>query len=486
MKLRNRLFLAFFLFAFLPVAVISFISLELALNSLDRVASPGIEKALADADSLVELSLSDLESRCFEQMAMIDLESPRDDGCGFDLIVVRKYRTTAVVFDRVADSSLSSGAVEFVETMDSTDTTGWVSIGDKVLVYGVRSVGDTTVLAGFVLRGGYASLLDDFGLNQHRFGQLGLLKTSGKKFMRFIWAAATLSYLLMIILVTRVTARGLTRPLSRLGDLVEEVGPGNWDVHLDYNRKDEIGSLVSGFNRMSSRLSETTLRMIEAEKTAAWQQTARVIAHGIKNALAPVKLAIARLSKTIDTQDSGVMSPLGTIHAELELLEKTARDFSMYGRPVEGRPTDVNLNMVARQAARMCEADCGKVTVEFSPDENLPTIVADENMLREALINLIKNACEAVDDGGHVTIRTSIVAEGVSVAISDDGAGIDPEIKEKLFEPYATTKPNGTGLGLAIVKKIVISSGGKITFETGNEGTTFTLLLPSGDEGKSS
>lgn len=486
MKLRNRLFLAFFLFAFLPVAVISFISLELALNSLDRVASPGIERALADADSLIDLSLSDLENRCIEEVAMIDPGSPMDDPHGFDLIVISDSDTTVVVFECEADSSLSSGVVDLIETLDSKDTNGRISFGDMMLVYGIRSVGDTTVLAGFVLGGGYASLLDDFGLNQHRFGQLKLLKTSGKKFMRFIWAAATLSYLLMIILVTRVTARGLTRPLSRLGDLVEEVGPGNWDFHLDYNRKDEIGSLVSGFNRMSSRLSETTRRLIEAEKTAAWQQTARVIAHGIKNVLAPVKLAIVRLSKNVDTQDSEVMSPLGTIQTELELLEKTARDFSMYGRPVKGRPTDVNLNMVARQAARMCEADCGKTTVEFSLDENLPTISADENMLREALINLIKNACEAVDDGGNVKIRTSVLAEGVAVAISDDGAGIDPEIKEKLFEPYATTKPSGTGLGLAIVKKIVISSGGKITFETGSEGTTFTLLFGTGDEEESS
>jgi nitrogen fixation/metabolism regulation signal transduction histidine kinase len=486
MKLRNRLFLAFFLFAFLPVAMISFISLELALNSLDRVASPGIEKALADADSLVELSLSDLENRCIEQIAIIDPESPGDDPYGFDLIVFREPDTAVVIFDRESDSSLSSGVVELIESLDSKDTNGRISFGDMMLVYGVRSVGDTTILAGFVLAGGYASLLDDFGLNQHRFGQLRLLKTSGKKFMRFIWAAATLSYLLMIILVTRVTARGLTRPLSRLGKLVEEVGPGNWDIHLDYSRNDEIGSLVSGFNRMSSRLSETTRRLIEAEKTAAWQQTARVIAHGIKNTLAPVKLAIARLSKTINTQNSEVMSPLGTIHAELELLEKTARDFSMYGRPVECRPTDVNLNMVARQAARMCEADCGKARMEFFLDENLPTISADENMLREALINLIKNACEAVDDGGNVTIRTSVKAEGVAVAVSDDGAGIDPEIKEKLFEPYATTKPSGTGLGLAIMKKIVISSGGMITFETGSEGTTFTLLFGTGDDEESS
>ena|GEM_PF-2391858 len=486
MKLRNRLFLAFFLFAFLPVAVISFISLELALNSLDRVASPGIEKALTNADSLVDLSLSDLEIRCAEQLAMIDPQSSGDDSHGLDLIVISEPDTAFVIFERKADSSLGAGVVEFVRTIAPIDTTGRVSISERMLVYGVRSVGDTTVLGGFVLGDGYASLLDDFGLNQHRFGQLRLLKTSGRKFMRFIWAAATLSYLLMIVLVTRVTARGLTRPLSRLGDLVEEVGPGNWDIHLDYSRKDEIGSLVSGFNRMSSRLSETTRRLIEAEKTAAWQQTARVIAHGIKNALAPVKLAIARLSKAIDRQDSEMMSPLGTIHAELELLEKTAKDFSMFGRPVESRPTDVNLNMVARQAARMCEADCGKATIEFSLDENLPTVVADESMLREALINLIKNACETVDDGGSVAIRTSVEAEGVAVAVSDDGAGIDPEIKEKLFEPYATTKPNGTGLGLAIVKKIVISSGGRITFETGSKGTTFTLLFTSGDDGRSS
>jgi len=421
--------------------------------------------------------------RSTELTGMIDPGAVPIGNFGLDVVVFRGPGTSEVLIDRVPELSLESGVLEFAESLESRDTSGRVSVGDEMLIYSTRCMGDTMILGGLVLGHGYASLLDDLGLNQHRFGQLKLLKKSGKAFMRFIWAAASLSYLLVIMLVTRVTARGLTRPLSRLGDLVEKVGPGNWDVRLEYERKDEIGSLVSGFNRMSLRLSETTRRLIETEKTAAWQQTARVIAHGIKNVLAPVKLAIGRLSKSVDKEDSDVMSPLGTIRTELELLEKTARDFSTYGRPVEGRPVDVNVNMVVRQAARICETDCSRAAIELRLGDNLPAVTGDEGMLREVLINLIKNACEAVGDGGHVTIATSATHDGAAVAISDDGRGIDPEIRDRLFEPYASTKPGGTGLGLAIVNKVVISSGWKITFETGSEGTTFTVLFKVKDEG---
>ncbi len=468
------------MFAFLPVAAISFVSLELALDSLDRLTSPGIERALATADSLVAMSLTDIEDRCVNLIRTVAPGSPVADygQRGFDFAIIARGADTAMaVFDEATDSLLNQQYKSLAGFLGSKDTVGRSGFGDEMLIFGVIKTDDMAVMAGYVLSSGYNSLFSRFGANMQRFEQLKLLKTSGKKFMRAIWALANIGYLMAIVLVTRITARGLTRPLSRMAELVERVGPGNWEVSLQYGRRDEIGLLVSGFNRMSERLSETTRRMIEAEKTAAWEQTARVIAHGIKNILAPVKLAVARLSKRVDVDDPDMRSALTTIQVELGLLERTARDFSTYGRPVESKVTNVDLNAVVKQAVRIGQADCSGTEFVLSLGEGLPEIAGDENMLREAVVNLIKNACEAAGDSGSVTIATSAVADCAALSVSDTGGGIDPGILENLFEPYVTTKQGGTGLGLAIVNKIVISSGGNITFDTGPEGTTFTLTF---------
>ena len=135
-------------------------------------------------------------------------------------------------------------------------------------------------------------------------------------------------------------------------------------MRLDYRRRDEIGSLVDGFNRMSARLAETTSRLIEAEKAAAWQQTARVIAHGIKNILAPLKLALTRLAGGPSAAAVEGPPALATLQAQLERLEKTARDFSLYGCPVREPNAPVDVNMAVRQAVRLCGAQCGATRID--------------------------------------------------------------------------------------------------------------------------
>jgi nitrogen fixation/metabolism regulation signal transduction histidine kinase len=482
MKLRSRLFLAFFLFAFVPVAIASYVSLELALDSLDRLTSPGIRNAFYDADSLVNLSIANIESDCMAAIESLDIESSAEAYAesGFDaIIIVTDTDTNFAVMPGEWDSMRSNSLIELVSQNDSAGTSGRMVIGDDLLVYGIRASGGTVVIGGYVLTGGYGVLYRDFNANIHRFHQVELLTTSGRDFMRIIWAAAIIAYLLVIMLVTRVTARGFTRPMSKLGELVDKVGPGNWDVRLKYDRRDEVGSLVTGFNRMSSRLSETTRKLIEAEKIAAWQQTARVIAHGIKNTLAPVKLAIARLTKNVDSSDVEVISPLSTIQLELEVLEQTAADFSTYGRPIESKPTEIDVNMLVRQASRLYEADSEGAQIRLELEEDVPRITADENAIRQALINLVKNACEAAGEDGVVTLKTSAAAGGVAISVSDTGSGIAPEVKDRLFEPYVTTKPTGTGLGLPIVEKVISSNGGTIDLETGSDGTTFRILFGS-------
>jgi signal transduction histidine kinase len=169
-----------------------------------------------------------------------------------------------------------------------------------------------------------------------------------------------------------------------------------------------------------------------------------------------------------------------TINAELSRLEKAASDFSRYGRPVEPNAATIDPNAVVRQAISVTEGFDVKLDVDL--DSNLPRIKCDGALLRDALINLVKNACEAVGQGSSVAIRTRSRNDLVEIAVSDTGPGINREIRDRIFEPYVTTKSSGTGLGLAIVRKIVESSGGAIDMETGDSGTIFTLKFEAVNE----
>ncbi len=493
MKLRTRLFLAFLLFGFLPVAVLSLLTLELAIDRLERATAPGIERALYQARELVGQTHEEMALRALRVIATESRAGVPEDllAQGLDFALIARAGDTLIAVSPTwpVPSDTSDGAgigwpradqdlLGLARRDEEGRTTGLAVLSGHPAVYGRWQRGERLTLGGYVLPDSQRTLLDELSVSLQRFDQLKLLQRVNRRVVRLVWLAANLIYLAVILGVTRWTARSLTRPLARLGELVETVGPGHWDVRLEYDRRDEIGALVRGFNRMSARLAETTERLIAAEKAAAWQQTARVIAHGIKNILAPVKLALTRLSRTVDPADAERLSPLETIQTELERLEKTARDFSLYGRPVRDPSAPVDLNMAARQAARLCTAQFEKVKLLLQLADPAPCVLADWDMMREVMFNLIKNGCEAAGPDGAVTVTTAREGGQAVVKVSDSGSGIDPGLGERIFEPYVTTRTGGTGLGLAIVKKIVVSAGGTITWETGDGGTRFVVRLP--------
>jgi nitrogen fixation/metabolism regulation signal transduction histidine kinase len=485
MKLKNRMFTALLLLAFLPVALISLITLELASGSLDRLTSPGIANALGAADSIATLTMESVESMCADgassmaKLPHIDSVQPGN----FDFAIVTDRNTTAWIGD-IPDSTTQERILAFHRDSSDIRLTDRIMSGDMFIIVGKASAyrddRHLTITVGRNMGSEIVSLYERLGRNTRSFERLGQLKHPGKNTLRILWTAFVALYLLLILLISRITARKLTMQLSKLGDLAETVGRGQWDVRLEYNRNDEIGALTSGFNRMSQRLGETTRKLIETEKIAAWQQTARVIAHGLKNMLAPIRLAVARLPESSDKNESADLSPMTTINAELSRLEKAASDFSRYGRPVQPNAATIDPNAVVKQAISVTKGFDVKLDVDL--DSNLPRIKCDGALLRDALINLVKNACEAIGQGGSVAIRTRSRNDLVEIAVSDTGPGINREIRDRIFEPYVTTKSSGTGLGLAIVRKIVESSGGTIDMETGDSGTIFTLKFEAANE----
>lgn len=243
------------------------------------------------------------------------------------------------------------------------------------------------------------------------------------------------------------------------------------------------GSLVHLEDVTERRARESRLR--RAESLASLTTVAAGVAHEIKNPLGSMGIHLQLLRRKIggrECVDSRDLEPhLAVIAEEVDRLNRIVVDFLFAVKPMDTRLEDADLNAIVRDLLAFVrpELDQAGLTVESDLAADLPTLKLDARYIKQALLNLIKNAMAAMSDGGRLGIETRANGDEVQVRVSDTGTGIPAEIVDKIFEPYFTTKPFGTGLGLTIVFKIVKEHFGDIAVASRvGEGTTFTITLP--------
>jgi len=228
--------------------------------------------------------------------------------------------------------------------------------------------------------------------------------------------------------------------------------------------------------------------LIRAQKVAAWREVARRLAHEIKNPLTPIQLCAQRLQRQFSTAPAPVRGFVdectGTIVGEVEALKALVDEFSQFARMPQPRRVPTDVHALLTSTLGLYEGLFAHVRIETLFAVTLPPVRLDPDQIRRVVINLVDNAIEALNQRGLIVVesRHEAAAGVVRIIVADDGPGIAPEERDKLFMPYYSTKKRGSGLGLAIVRRIVAEHGG--TVEVGpNEprGTRFTIDLPCGD-----
>ncbi|MFO7768211.1 MAG: ATP-binding protein [bacterium] len=311
----------------------------------------------------------------------------------------------------------------------------------------------------------------------------------GRGTQELLWTLASLWLVLLTLgafSVTRLLARGVSEPVLRLARGMEEVAEGDLDVHLEIRARDEMKTLVDSFNRMTSDLREARERIVEAEKQAAWRDVARRIAHEIKNPLTPLQLGLHRIQKHLQGEevwhsDPALRESIQTMNEELEALRRMAASFSEYARLPQPEPEPADLEAAVRGAAALFQ-DTRGVRIQVTVMGNIPPVRMDADLVKRALVNLVKNAVESVEEtgGGRVEILLKRTREGLVIEISDEGTGFEAGLASELFRPDYTTKDRGTGLGLSVVSRIVQDHGWEIEAESGGEGggAAFRIRIP--------
>ncbi len=302
-------------------------------------------------------------------------------------------------------------------------------------------------------------------------------------FLRFFGGA-----MLIVTIVGLVFARRFSRRLSRLSGATKRVAAGDLDVAVPTRARDEIGQLNSAFNDMVAELRRNRAQIAYLQKISAWQEVARRLAHEIKNPLTPILLSVQQAQEKYDGDDPKYRKLLDEaaeiVNEEVDGLRRLVEAFSAFAKLPRVQPEPARVSAVVDDLRRSLGEREAEGELDWTPPVPEFELQVDRLLFRRVLVNLVENAFQAAEETGErpkVTISARhLVHSGVALIIlTDNGPGIPEELRDRIFDPYFTTKGSGTGLGLAIVKKIVLEHGGSIDLETPPEGgSRFTIRVP--------
>ena len=283
-----------------------------------------------------------------------------------------------------------------------------------------------------------------------------------------------------------VVANSVTRALSELSENIQRLRPGN-NQPLVWKRKDEIGDLVEAYNQALTKIEESSRLLAQSEREDAWREMAKQVAHEIKNPLTPMKLSIQYLQHAYQSDsDPAKIEPLlkrvsDTLVEQIDSLSQIATAFSNFAKMPKAQNIGFSLNHLVASVHHLFRNERPDMTISLRLPREEYEVFADKNQIIQVLNNLFKNAIQAIPDDREGIVQIMLYQRGgfAVIEVKDNGAGIPPEIQEKVFFPNFSTKTSGTGLGLAICKNIIEGFDGRIYFETQiGIGTSFFVELP--------
>ena len=240
----------------------------------------------------------------------------------------------------------------------------------------------------------------------------------------------------------------------------------------------DFEALRQALRELATALDAAREQELEAERLRAFREVARRVAHEIKNPLTSMRIAVDQLRRVAPPAHSPLAAAAQVMAAETDRLARLAREFADFGRLPEGPKSEVDLVELLDDLGRTAVPP--EVEVSVRADGGPRTISGHYDPLRRAFGNLMRNASEAMGGCGSIEIAVNGDGQGLVVTLADHGPGIPAELRQRVFEPYFTTKQDGTGLGLALVRHTIEAHGGTLTVsETPGGGATFSIVLPA-------
>ena len=304
--------------------------------------------------------------------------------------------------------------------------------------------GEVVAAVGVEIGAGFVDSIRVFGRSVLIFAGVGALLTVG-----VAWGLA----------------RTLTRPIQKLVEAAREIGRGNMNQEVATASDDEIGYLGETMEEMRRKLvaRDAQLRLMLGG-----------VAHEIRNPLSSIDLYAGLITGDLPASDE-----------EVRRLNVVISEFLEFARPAPAQPQPTELAPLVANAAFLLAPEMQAAGISYE-ERVAPDLVCyiDAEQMERALVNLMKNAVQAMRDGGHLAVRATVAGDEVVVEVADDGSGMSEEVQARLFEPFFTTKEKGSGLGMALVARAVEENSGRIEIDSRQgAGTVCRLRLPQSKDG---
>lgn len=288
--------------------------------------------------------------------------------------------------------------------------------------------------------------------------------------------------LLIAIVMAYFLSKYITRSLKTISDKITQTRLDKRNEKIEIGDvSQEIFKLVTAYNSMIDELEESAVKLATSEREQAWREMAKQVAHEIKNPLTPMRLTVQNFERRFNPDDPDIRQKVkeysDTLINQIDTMSSIASAFSNFAKMPAQQNETLNVPKIVKLALDIFNEDY----IIFSTEKDEILAKFDRTQLIRVVTNLVKNAIQAVGDVENPAIVVTVTQnEGYAcITVSDNGAGIPEEHKEKVFEPKFTTKSSGMGLGLAMVKKIVENYNGTISFTSKlNKGTIFKVRFP--------
>jgi signal transduction histidine kinase len=292
---------------------------------------------------------------------------------------------------------------------------------------------------------------------------------------------------LLVIGLGFIFLRQILQPVHRLLSTTMKGGPATKPQNLLAALSQNVENLIQNADQTRNELEKSRESLLQSEKMATVGRLAAGMAHSIRNPFTSVKMRLFSLNRSLDL-NAEQREDFEVISQEIRHIDTIVQNFLEFSRPPKLCMLRVSPSVIVDNATQLLKHRLKSyaVRIDLVRKKQLPDVSADPEQLKEVLVNLIINACEAMGRGGHIVIEESVDTSGqrpiAKIRLSDSGPGIPSALADKIFQPFFSTKEEGTGLGLSIAANILNEHGGFIALQDPqNGGATFVIGLPIED-----
>ena len=299
----------------------------------------------------------------------------------------------------------------------------------------------------------------------------------------FTWYMLSIAILIMalVALISQRIGKNLTTPIKVLVDSTQRVATGDLDEQCELKTQDEIGDLAAAFNQMTRDLKQSRDQLLQAERLATAGKMSASFAHEIRNPLSSMRMLAQMLMQKPDMSTEKHGQSLRYILEEIERIDTIVKGLMDFARPTVLTLRQQPLVPVLQNVLDLMGANLAHHQIQLILNmlPETPEVRFDSDKLKQAFMNVVLNAIEAMPQGGELKVATLTTEHNICIKVSDTGVGIRAEDLADIFEPFFTGKAKGTGLGLANVKRVLEEHGGRVDIKSRlGEGTEVSLWLP--------